>query len=232
MAVASPSLDAQKGISLNIANLVKPDPGAAKPPGEGDPKPPVTMPQPPEVQIPAYTRDARIVWGRWQPLLDKARTINFDVEKYQHDLVALNGYYALFRTKDEKDRPYVAPNEGKVGFVMAGGEAFVFSTADTGIVTVDAAKLSNGKLNVDFGAKTFTTSVDMVSRVDAMNLKAEGSISPTGILDGDAANGRKGYMNVKGLLSADKGGTAAYVFDARLDAKRMVNGVTHWNGKQ
>ncbi len=35
-------------------------------------------------------------------------------------------------------------------------------------------------------------------------------------------------MNVEGLLSNDNGGSAAYVFDARLDPKRTVNGVTYW----
>jgi hypothetical protein len=35
-------------------------------------------------------------------------------------------------------------------------------------------------------------------------------------------------MNVQGVLSKDKGGSAAYIFDGRVDANRTVNGATSW----
>jgi len=35
-------------------------------------------------------------------------------------------------------------------------------------------------------------------------------------------------MNVDGILSNDKGGSASYIFDGRIDKLRSVNGGTYW----
>jgi hypothetical protein len=45
---------------------------------------------------------------------------------------------------------------------------------------------------------------------------------------GDEAKGRTGMLNLQGLLSNEKGGSAAYIFDGRIDALRSVNGATYW----
>jgi hypothetical protein len=35
-------------------------------------------------------------------------------------------------------------------------------------------------------------------------------------------------MSLQGLLSKQNGGSAAYIFDSRLDEKRTLNGATYW----
>jgi hypothetical protein len=47
-------------------------------------------------------------------------------------------------------------------------------------------------------------------------------------LNGPVANSQAGVLNLQGLLSKQNGGSAAYIFDSRLDEKRTANGVTYW----
>jgi hypothetical protein len=219
-ATGQPNLDAEKTANLNNAIgkvtppvvppvVVMPPPGPVDGSGSG--------PQLPE-------RD--IVWGRWTVVAGLPPKFILTMAKEGNELLAQNGDYALLRSPG---RDYVAPSNGNIGFKLADSEAFIYTNYTPTYRTEAKASLTNGALNVDFGSKSFSTSMDLVSDSGQMTrLQANGTVTTEGRLYGDAAGSRTGYMNVQGLLSNADGGKAAYIFDSRLDDKRTVNGATSW----
>lgn len=212
---AEPNLDAKKSESLIAAQQPTPVPPVLTPP----PVVAIGTP-PPVVQLP----ERQLVWGRWQPLLDQAAKVDLAAEIAKSELVAINGNYALFSTPGQA---YVSADRGNVSFTLKNSEAYIYTDNWWGRVVTPAA-LQNGQLAVDFGTKTFTTSLDLVSTGELFKLQSQGAVTANGRLYGDASNGRAGVMNLQGALSTEKGGSAAYIFDSRLDALRTVNGVTYW----
>ncbi|MFL6671675.1 MAG: FecR domain-containing protein [Massilia sp.] len=212
VAVIEPNLEAKK--SADLGSVIEKTP------------PPVITP--PEIQPPVVLPPERgIVWGRWQQIGLSRPLIDLQDEMTRSELVAVNGNFALLRTAG---RDYVAPNNGSVGFQLKDSEALIYTDYGTtpGSRVTTLAAVTNGRLNVDFGSKTFATNLDLISDGKATPLQARGAVGVDGRLYGDPANARPGYINVQGLLSSDKGGSAAYIFDGRLDALRTVNGATYW----
>jgi hypothetical protein len=209
------SLDAKKTLALTGAKDQNPAP--VTPPVT--PAPPVTPPVGPSLP------ERGIIWGRWLQVNEFYAQVDLTAERERSELVAINGNFALFRTPGVE---YVAPVNGTIGFAMRDSNAFVYTDYSYDSRIVSTASLSNGKLNVDFGRRTFDTSLDLLTNGETVKLQAQGAVTSDGRMYGDAANGRMGYMNVQGLLSNDKGGSASYLFDGRLDALRTVNGGTYW----
>jgi len=166
------------------------------------------------------------IWGRWQPVNGDAAPFDFAAQEAKNERIALNGYFALFRTPGKE---YVAPNNGSVGFSLRSSEAYVMTEYGNGIIVTAPATLSNGALNVDFGKRSFNTNMDLTTRSDIVKLRGDGTVSSDGRLRGDAA-GRQGYLNIQGLLTNERGSssTAATIFDGRIDDRRTVNGGATW----
>ena len=216
-----PNLDAQK--TANLANAV--DKGQVVPPVVLPPVvTPTPTPTPVETSLALPDRD--IVWGRWQVVAGLPPKFILSIAKQQNELLALNGNYALLRGPGSDS--YVAPVNGSIGFQLRGGEAFVYTDFTPTYRISTPATLSNGTLNVDFGSKSFATSFDMATTAETIKLQGSGAVGADGRLYGDAADGRTGVVNIQGLLSKQNGGSAAYIFDGRLDKMRTVNGVTYW----
>jgi hypothetical protein len=215
IASADPDLEAQKAASLASALEQAPAPVPLPPPEVVSPPPIIVTPQP----------ERGIVWGRWQQIGGNLARIDLGAESQKNELLAINGNYALFRTPGQD---YIAPNEGSIGFVLRDSEAFVYTDYGYSSRVSSPASLVNGRLNVNFGSRAFETSLDLINNGETTQLHAQGAVGNDGRLYGDAANSRIGFMNVQGLLSRDKGGSASYIFDARLDALRTVNGATYW----
>jgi hypothetical protein len=216
-ATGQTNLDVQKTVSLNEA-INKAPPAPVLPPPEVTPPPPV----PPAIALP----DRGIVWGRWQVVLGSPPTFNLANAAEQNDVLSLNGNYALLRSRGPDT--YVAPSNGSIGFQLRSSEAYVYTDYTPTYRVVTPGTLSNGVLNVDFGKQSFATSVDLTSQAGNARLQATGAVGADGQLHGDLANGRTNIMTVQGLLSNQNGGSAAYIFDGRLDEKRTVNGMTYW----
>lgn len=225
--VPTQDLHPQKDETLRLAtNPVPPSPAPVTPAEPPIMPPPAVVDKPgPDPVVVPQLPERSIVWGRWQRLIGKTAKINLVAEQGKSELLAVNGNYALFRTAG---KDYVAPEKGKIGFAMHDSEAFIYS--DIGATrSVASAIVTNGKLNVDFDTRTFNTSVDVHNRLEKFSLTGQGTITGDGRMHGDAALGRPGVMGIQGLLSNDvEGGSAAYIFDARLDKVRTVNGVTYW----
>ncbi|HEY5801547.1 MAG TPA: FecR domain-containing protein [Burkholderiaceae bacterium] len=177
---------------------------------------PVTVP-PVAVNIPK----PEMIWGRWRS--DEGLPIQIDMAK-QKDMesVAINKDFVLLRSSNAD---WTAPERGSAGFVLKTSEAYI--TNDSTKVRYTAA-VQNGRLDIDFGARAFTTSLDLVDGGDTYSLRAAGTVSPTGHLTGDTQFTGSTTMKVDGALGLDKENSAAYLFQSRLDANKLATGLTTW----
>jgi hypothetical protein len=93
-----------------------------------------------------------------------------------------------------------------------------------------AAQVHNGLLSVDFGKASFTTSFDLVSGSETFKMAASGPVNSVGRFGNNLYDSlMSNTMQVDGMLSNANGGSAAYVFQRRLDDTRKANGVTYWS---
>jgi hypothetical protein len=210
---ADPNLDAKKSGSLAQAIAQVPST-----PVDVVPQPPVVVVEkPPVPELP----ERQILWGRWQTLLDQPANIAFTGPAGSERITG--GNFVLFRTAGKE---YVAATEGNVGFSLKNSEAYIFND-NPAKATVKAA-VENGQLNVDFGKATFATSFDLTSNSEVFKMKATGDLRNDGRLFGNSGFTPTTNMTVNGALSNENGGSAAYIFQGRLDATRSTNGVTYW----
>ncbi len=185
------------------------------PASPSEPAPPVVTPEP--------VKQAGIVWGRWVRVNDMSVDFNLTTERTKNQLLGTNGNYAILRSAGQE---YVTPERGAMGFKLADGEAFVITNYGT-TSTAAVANLSNGKLDVDFANKSFATSFDAATRSEKFSFGGEGVVTSDGAFYG-VANSRPNILNVQGLLTNDKGGGAAYIFDGKIDERRSINGAAFW----
>ncbi len=228
---AMPSLEGQKvGALVTAGDQPAPKPPTTLPP----PDVPVPQePQQPEVQLPPVSQlppapqqpPSGLIWGRWVKFDAYLPKFYLGQAMDNARLVAINGDYALLRTAGAD---FVAPSNGSVGFALRDSEAVVYTSYGYGSRLVAPATLANGALNVDFGSRSFTTAFDVLTGNEIIPFRAGGTVGSDGRLFGDEANARPGYLNVQGVLSNDKGGSASYIFDGRIDTLRTVNGATYW----
>lgn len=224
------NVEAAKNLGLIAAiDKAAPPSGGTPAPNPGqNPDPSPTVPpvdEPPIVVVPTGP-DRRVVWGRWQRVNGLAAPLDYSIERAKNELIALNGYFALFRTPGKE---YVTPPTGSVGFTLRGSEAYVLTEFGNGVITTSPALLSNGSLSIDFNRRSFATSMDVVTDKDVVVVRGDGVVSGDGRFSG-GADGRRGYLNVQGVLSNERGpsASAATIFDGRLDEHRTVNGAATW----
>lgn len=224
--MAQPNLDAQKTVDL-VKLVDKPvPPPPPSPPAPSQELPPVVIPPPvSSADASIVLPDRDIVWGRWKVVAGTAPKFNLPQAKAQNELLSVNGNYALLRSLGEDS--FVAPNNGSIGFQLKTGEAFIYTDYTPTFRIETQASLTNGTLTVDFGSKSFATRVDLASGTETFRLSGKGGVEADGRLGG-LSNGQTGVMNLQGLLSKQNGGSAAYIFDSRLDERRSANGATYW----
>lgn len=164
-----------------------------------------------------------IIWGRWQAVLDQAASV--DVVKLTDGgakLLAINAQFALLRARDGE---WQVPTSGTMGFALKQSEAYILDEAHR---TLTSAKLENGRLQVDFAKTSFDTSFDLVNQSERFKLQAQGSVSRDGLLNGASQFEHPTNMAVNGVLSKENGGSAAYLFQGRIDGQRVASGATYW----
>ena len=209
----SVSLDAEKGGTLpHLAVPVATPPVSPVPPA-------------PVIPITAVAEPSRqIVWGRWQVVLDQAATIDIVKEQAaKGQIVAINSNFAVVRSAG---KDWELPTSGTIGFALKQGEAFILD--ETSRIS-SPAQVANGKLQVDFGKATFSTSFDLLSnKNERIAFQALGSVARDGSLDGNNQFLSPTNMAVNGLVNPNNGGSAAYIFQGRVDNSRIASGVTSW----
>jgi hypothetical protein len=202
-------LDAKKSDSLDKKLAEQPPTVITPPPTVGV----VDKPQLPE-------RD--IQWGRWAEVAGAAPTTSLSGPAGSERIIG--GNYVVFRTAGQD---YVAPERGNVSFNLKGSDAYVIY--DDPSRTPLPAQVKNGIFNVDFGKASFATSFDLVAGTDTFKLGASGAVTPDGRFGTSTYDVQVNRsMQVDGALSNANGGSAAYIFQHRLDTDRTTNGVTYW----
>jgi hypothetical protein len=209
--IADPNLDPKKGASL--ATVI-----------DSLPTTPVVTPPvvtPPVVVDP--NEPSHIIWGRWATVLGQAPTVDFNKQFAQSKFIASNNYFALFQ---EKNTEWQLPTSGVMGFALKDSSTYV---ANEKLNQLSIAKLENASLTVDFAKTTFNTSFDVLTGSDRFSRQAQGKVYSDGQF---AAQGLyPNTMQVNGVLSAERGGAAAYLFQTRLDDNRVAYGATYWGKK-
>lgn len=181
-----------------------------------------TAVQTPQTPVGAPESPRTIHWGRWQTVLDQAA--NIDITKLRNEgarLIALGDQLALLRTKAGE---WQIPNTGVLNFGLRESAAYI-NEEGRGLYT---AKVENGHLQVDFGKQKFTTGFDLVNQNERFKLQAQGGVTKDGLMLGDSQFMRPTNMAVNGVVTPDNGGTAAYLFQSRIDATRVATGATYW----
>jgi hypothetical protein len=213
-----PTLDPKKSNSFD--KLVQAQPVTPTPPTPTPPspvEPPVVVP--PVVEGPP---ERALQWGRWADLQGSPATAPFNGPEGSERIIG--GNFVIFRTAG---KDYVLPERGSVAFALKDSQAFIFN--DNSAVAPVAAQLRNGQFNVDFGKAFFVTTFDLVSGSEVFKMMADGDVASDGRFGNTKyARQQTNNMAVDGFLSNANNGTAAYVFDRRLDNTRTTSGVTYW----
>jgi hypothetical protein len=213
-----PMLDAKN--SARVEKYVSQQPVLPPPPVVVTPPPVIDVVTPPPVPAPVPERELQ--WGRWAPLAGLAPTTSFSISDGTETIV--RGNFSLARPAGTE---FVSPERGSVAFNLKGSEAFILY--DDPAKAALSAQVQNGVLSVDFGKAMFTTTFDLVTGSETFKMMADGAVSSAGrfgnnFYERPATNN----MQVDGLLSNASGGSAAYLFQRRLDTTRMASGVTYW----
>lgn len=175
-------------------------------------------------QSTAKALENSIIWGRWAVVAGQAPNLDLTKQNQaQTKLIAANPFYAIFQTKSSE---WQVPVVGGVGFTLKGGEAFILNESTN---SVASATMENGRLYLDFANAQFSTGFDLVSKGERFNMQARGSIAADGKLSGNPQFSEGTNMAVQGVVTAEKGGSASYLFQRRFDVDRLGYGITYWS---
>jgi len=164
----------------------------------------------------------QLIWGRWQPLLDQSIQLQVNTQAADYELIATNSYFAIMRHKSVN---WQAPVQSSLGFSLQSAQATVFNEKTR---QVSLAGVENGQLQLNFAQSTFFTQFDLTTNQgERIALQNTGQISSDGRLYGGLQILRPNNMDVRGTLSGDNL-SAAYLFQSRLDSKRVASGLTTW----
>ncbi|NVE01396.1 FecR domain-containing protein [Massilia sp. BJB1822] len=206
------SLEAVKAVVTPKTDI---DTNTAKPPVVVTPPVIVT---PPVVPVePLKPNPPEIFWGRWKEV---AGVTEVDPRLKEHDVVSPTfvGAYAIARLKDTG---LVMPKEGLASFKLTGGDAIIQKTGEADM----AAAVENGRLNMDFAARRFTTGVTVVGGSDRIDVSGTGSISDKGELSNDFMTNTK----IQGYIGGSRAEQAGYIFKNTSRAGMTVMGATSWS---
>lgn len=154
-----------------------------------------------------------VKWGRWSDYSRLSGKVDaFMAGNEGYILHSQNGRFVLFR-KDEQDIEY--PNADVFGFNLSSYES-VYVVGNK----VETAALDDGKLSLDFGRSTFSTSFNISSE----SLESY-QFQDQGIID---AGGSLRSKDVKGFVTRTVD-EAGFLFDRELTPDSSISGVTYWD---
>lgn len=204
----------QPSVNPGVAPAELTFPLAQPPAAPASPTPtPTPVPQPPETQ--------QIFWGRFTPLasVDANTTLTALVQQGS-DQVALMAPFAMTRTTQTD---MVMPVYGTFTFGLQAAEAYVVSTSTGAAV---AAQISNPMLSINFGASTFSTSLNLSANGASYGISGQGVVTSDGKLVSDFGTSA---ALVRGALAGKNATQAGYLFQQSLDGKNTAIGATQWS---
>lgn len=173
--------------------------------------------------LPARTTPdvAPLIWGRWESVIGQAQEIDIAAALKANELIATGGGYALLRNREGI---WQRPEQTNMSFALQGAQATILNEASG---KISAADVENGKLQLDFAKSTFATQIDLVNQTERFKLQAKGGITADGRLAGESQFLHPTNMAVQGVINVDNA-SAAYLFQSRIDDKRVASGATYW----
>jgi hypothetical protein len=183
------------------------------------PLPPPPPPPPPPPQLQPEPRP-EIVWGRWSTVALQNTPTLVSLLADDREITFSNTLFGLLRPSGTPK----LPTGGVIAMNYANGEAYLQNTAPGAAQQLTPAALSNGKLQLDFNNRQFSTSLNATAAGNTYALNAQGRIQFQGMLYGDPA---RSNMNLAGVLS-NNANEAGYLFDANVAPRQTLIGATRW----
>lgn len=212
-AAATPSdynLDPKKNKDL-LENAKLPTPVPRTPPSVPDnPLPPVVVPKAPEV-----------IWGRWEAVanLPADSEVLAKLKNGGYEIGTVVGSFVISRIKDTE---FVLPKEGVASFRLTNSEAYIRQAGQAPV----AATVQNSRLDVDFAATAFSTSLTVVGAGNRVDINAKGDVTYKGELVSSLLGSN---AVVRGYLGGVSAKEAAYIFSSTGGAGVSVFGATSWS---
>ncbi|RYZ13320.1 MAG: hypothetical protein EOO24_00470 [Comamonadaceae bacterium] len=182
--------------------------------------PPTEPVTPPVVVVPV---PAQMVWGRWGADAvgpDDFSVVRGDARTGRAATVG-NTAFVLYRNEGTFDFSRFSSQQGQTAFALDKGFA---QFTDSG-GQVSAAAVQGGTLGINFGARQFNTSLDLMSAATgAQTLSLQGAVDREGLFVA-SQNGQK----AAGAIALD-GKSVGYLFD-KAAAGGMLSGITQWKAK-
>lgn len=166
--------------------------------------------------------DARseIAWGRWSSVALQNTPTLLSLKADDREITFGNALFGLLRPTGAPQ----LPTSGVISMNYASGEAYIQNTLPGAAQALTPAALSNGKLQLDFNNRQFSTSINAVVEGGTYALNAQGKIHFQGLLYVDPA---RSNMNLAGALSANAN-EAGYLFDTKVSPNQTLIGATRW----
>lgn len=171
----------------------------------------------PVVELPA---SREVVWGRWQPVADMPADAVQLARIRSGELLspALVDSYFVARSASGL---FKLPSEGRFAFRMTAGEAFIVDNNNRSVV----GSIQNPQLEIDFVARSFATSMQVVNGATNLEVRAKGDVTLQGELLGDAL---RSNAVVRGQLGGATAESAHYIFNRTIDSQTRVIGGASW----
>ena len=181
---------------------------------------PVAPPAPQTPAQPATPEAQQIFWGRFAPLASlPASTTLTALLQQGPELVGTLEPFAITRLPQPD---MVMPTYGSFSFGLQSYEAYLVN-ATSGAAT--PAAISNALLSIDFGARTFTTSLNLSANGATYLLSGSGGIAGNGQMNADYGS----PLHVQGAVAGNTATQAGYVFWQGLNSNNTAVGATLWS---
>lgn len=164
----------------------------------------------------------QFMWGRWQPVLGQQPELDIGKLQPNYILLAMSGNYVLMRDQNALWQP---PLQTEASFVLRQYQAVILDEVAN---HTTAANIQNAQLNLNFANTTFNTRFDLVNQGERFTRQAQGTITQDGQLAGASQFAAPTNMMVRGALGSGNAPSAIYLFQSRLDDRRVASGVTVW----
>jgi hypothetical protein len=219
------NLDASKGNLAQAATRVNTNGGGGSggtdvvaPPTPPVTDPGVTVPPPAPPVVPVVASPPEVFWGRWQTVAGELSDSK-DIGGFK-DMTSKYylGAYVIGRNNNPS---FVMPQDGTAAFVMTNSAA---SMQKTGQVET-AALVQDGKLEVDFAARSFKTGLTVVSGEDRVKVSGAGDVTNLGAL----INNNSSQSIIRGFLGGAHAEEAGYLFQDTATPGVKVTGATKWS---
>ena len=175
-----------------------------------------TAPPPPPADPPAA------VWGRWAALAaNDTGTVKAEDILNGRTLVAINKYYILAANPDMTS--FALPGDGVGNFTLTAHDGVI---TDTSTNTSVASTASNAKLAIDFGARRFSTSMDVAAGSLSTQVSAQGSVDSTGKFQSDL------FVSpslISGIVGGKNASEAMYLYQRSFSDHYQAIGATTWH---